>query len=84
MLLSCDPDSRASRPPLAQPAFNLNDFVEYRWSTNGPFVGAAQVTEVFRDGRYRLQRLDGIPFPKAASIFGEGQLQLHVPLARSA
>jgi len=69
---------------LAQPAFSVNDWVEYRWSVNGPFAGEAQVIEVLRDGRYRLQRLDGIPFPKEASIFGEGPLQLHLLLARSA
>jgi hypothetical protein len=55
--------------------FTPHDRVEYRWSTNGPFVGEAEVVEVLGGGRYRLERLDGLPLSKEGSIFGEGQLR---------
>jgi hypothetical protein len=61
---------------LAKPAFNLHDTVEYRWSADGPFIGEARVIEILGDGRYRLERLDGTPFPKEGSIFGQEHLRL--------
>ncbi len=61
---------------MAEPAFNLNELVEYRWAAAGEFVGAAFVVEVLPDGRYRLERLDGAPFPREGSIFVEEQLRL--------
>jgi hypothetical protein len=61
---------------VAAPAFTLQDRVEFRWAADGDFIGEAQVIEVFSDGRYRLERLDGPPFPKEGSIFGEEQLRL--------
>jgi len=67
---------------VAEPAFNLHNTVEYRWSGSGPFIGEARVIEILRDGRYRLERLDGTAFPKEASIFAEEQLRVHVPEAR--
>ena len=69
---------------MAEPAFNLHDTVEYRWSVYGPFVGEARVVEIFRDGCYRLERLDGTAFPREASIFAEEQLRLRAPVIRSA
>jgi hypothetical protein len=42
-------------------------------------LSARRVIEVFSDGRYRLERLDGPPFPKEGSIFGEEQLRLKQP-----
>ena len=47
---------------------------------NGPFVSEAEVVEVLGGGRYRLERLDGLPLSnlplsKEGSIFGEGQLR---------
>ena len=68
--------------PLSEPAFNPQDRVEYRWAAGGPFVGEARVIEVLPDGRYRLERLAGAPFPKEGSIFAEEQLQLK-PLSQS-
>ena len=61
--------------------FTLHDHVEYRWSTHGPFIGEAEVVEVFGDGRYRLERLDGISFSVERSIFAEGQLRLKQALS---
>ena len=61
---------------MADPAFTLNECVEYRWAAGGPFVGAARVAEVLPDGRYRLERIDGARFPREASIFVEEQLRL--------
>ena len=55
--------------------FTLQDLVEYRWSTDGRFVGKAEVVEVLGGGRYRLERLDGTPLSKEGSIFGEDQLR---------
>jgi len=69
---------------MAEPAFNLHDTVEYRWSGSGPFIGEARVIEIFRDGRYRLERLDGTAFPIEGSIFREEQLRLRAPVTRSA
>src|SRR4051812_38608660 len=56
--------------PVAEPAFNLHDTVEYRWSGSGPFIGEARVIDILGGGRYRLERLDGTPFPMEGSIFG--------------
>jgi hypothetical protein len=67
---------------LAKPAFNPHDTVEYRWSADGPFIGEARVIEILGDGRYRLERLGGIPFPRETSIFGEEQLRPHALEAR--
>ena len=64
---------------MAEPAFNLNESVEYRWAAGGEFVGVARIVELLPDGRYRLERVDGAPFPKEASIFGEEQLRLKPP-----
>lgn len=61
---------------MEEPAFTLNERVEYRWATGGPFVGEARVVEVLPDGRYRLERIDGAPFPRQGSIFAEEQLRL--------
>jgi hypothetical protein len=84
-------NSAASSPPrrrppplfeagrLAEPAFKLYNTVEYRWSVGGPFIGEARVIEVLADGRYRLERLDGTPFPKDGSIFGKEHLRLKPP-----
>ena len=69
---------------MAEPAFDLHDTVEYRWSGSGPFIGEARVIEIFGGGRYRLERLDGTPFPMEGSIFGEEQLRLRAPVTRSA
>ena len=60
---------------MPEPAFNLNERVEYRWAAGGEFVGEARVVEVLPDGRYRLERVDG----KEASIFIEEQLRLKPP-----
>jgi hypothetical protein len=68
---------------MAEPAFNLHDTVEYRWSGSGPFIGEARVVEIFRDGRYRLERLDGTAFPIEGSIFREEQLRLRAPVTVS-
>jgi hypothetical protein len=64
---------------MAAPAFRLQDCVEYRWTSDGPFVGEARVIDILNDGRYRLERLDGPPFPKEGSIFGEEHLRLKQP-----
>jgi hypothetical protein len=61
---------------LTREPFTLHDQVEYRWSTHGPFVGEAEIVELLGDGRYRLERLDGISLPREGSIFAEGQLRL--------
>jgi hypothetical protein len=61
---------------MAEPDFSLNEWVEYRWASGGPFVGEARVIEVLPDGRYRLERIDGAPFPREGSIFSEEQLRL--------
>ena len=60
-------------------AFNPQDRVEYRWATDGPFVGEARVVEMLPNGRYRLARLNGAAFPKEGSIFAEAQLRLKSP-----
>jgi hypothetical protein len=75
-------EGRSFFPPehaLADPAFNPQDRVEFRWSGAGPFVGEARVVEVLSDGRYRLERLDGSPLPREGSIFAEKQLRLKPP-----
>lgn len=75
-------EGRSLFPPehaLADPAFKLQDRVKFRWSGAGPFVGEARVVEVLSDGRYRLERLDGSPFPREGSIFAEKQLRLKPP-----
>jgi hypothetical protein len=64
---------------MAAPVFTLSEYVEYRWSSAGPFVGEARIAEVMPDGRYRLERLEGAPFPREASIFAEEQLRLKPP-----
>lgn len=64
---------------MADPAFNLQDRVEFRWSGEGRFVGEACVVEVLSDGRYRLERLDGPPFPREGGIFAKEQLRLKPP-----
>ena len=64
---------------MPEPAFNLNERVEYRWAAGGEFVGEARVVEVLPDVRYRLERVDGAPFPKEASIFAEEQLRVKPP-----
>lgn len=64
---------------MPQPAFNLDECVEYRWAVGGPFVGEARVVEVLPDGRYRLERIDGAPFPREGNIFAEEQLRLKPP-----
>jgi hypothetical protein len=61
---------------MIEPAFSLNECVEYRWAVGGPLVGDARVIELLPDGRYRLERIDGAPFPKEASIFAKEQLRL--------
>jgi hypothetical protein len=61
---------------MSEPAFSLNENVEYRWAAAGEFVGEARVIEVLPDGRYRLERIDGAPFPREAGIFAEEQLRL--------
>jgi hypothetical protein len=61
---------------VTEPTFHLDDCVDYRFSTSGPFAGAATVIEVLSDGRYRLARLDGPPFRLESSIFAEAQLRL--------
>jgi hypothetical protein len=65
--------------PMAEPAFNLNECVEYSWAVGAPFVGEARVVELLPDGRYRLERAGGAPFPKEASIFAQEQLRLKRP-----
>lgn len=69
---------------MADHDFEVPDLVEYRWSDSGPFVGEARVVELLQDARYRLERLGGIPFPRAGNIFAEKQLRLKVPEAISA
>jgi len=64
---------------MREPVFNLSEYVEYRWAVGGPFIGEAWIAEVLPDGRYRLERIDGAPFPKEASIFAEEQLRLKPP-----
>ena len=64
---------------MEEPAFNLNECVEYRWARGGPFVGEARIVEVLPDGRYRLEPLDGAPFSRESSIFAEEQLRLKPP-----
>jgi hypothetical protein len=64
---------------MLEPAFSLNENVQYRWAADGEFVGEARVIEILPDGRYRLERIDGAPFPKEASIFTEEQLRLKPP-----
>ena len=53
------------------------------WNSAGPVPGLlsakARVVEVLCDGRYRLERLDGPPFPREGSIFAEEQLWLKAP-----
>lgn len=61
---------------MAQSAFEVDDDVEYRFASSGPFVGAARIVEVLSDGRYRLARLDGAAFPLEGSIFVDEQLRL--------
>ena len=39
---------------MSEPAFNLNERVEYRWAAGGEFVGEARVVEVLPDGRFGL------------------------------
>ena len=60
---------------MTRHAFHATRPREYRWSTHGPFVGEAEVVEVLGGGRYRLERVDGLPLSKEGSIFGEGQLR---------
>ena len=75
-------EGRSFFPPehaLADPAFNLQDRVEFRWSGAGPFVGEARIVEVLCDSRYRLERLECPPFPREGSIFAEEQLRLKPP-----
>jgi len=57
-------------------ALRSQDRVDYRWSPNGQFIGQARIAETFHDGRYRLEQLDGSPFPKGQDIFREEQLRL--------
>ena len=59
--------------------FRLYDRVDYRWSLNGEFIGKARIVEIYNDGRYRLQQLDGTPFPQGQDTFREGQLRLSSP-----
>lgn len=69
---------------MSDPAFNLQDRVEYRWSGAGPFAGEARVVELLPDGRYRLERLDGTAFLRGGSIFVEEQPRPAATEARSA
>ena len=66
------------------PAFNPNDRVEYRFADDGPFLGEATVVEVLSDGRYRLARLEGRPFPSQGDIFAGAHLRIVAPEKRSA
>ena len=38
-----------------------------------------RVLEVVPDGRYRLERIDGTPFPREGSIFADEQLRMKPP-----
>jgi hypothetical protein len=60
---------------VTEPNFHLNDCVDYRFSTGGPFAGTARVIGLLSGGRYRLARLDGTPFRLESSIFAEAQLR---------
>ena len=64
---------------MPEPTFSPNECVEYRWASGGPFVGEARVVAVLPDGRYRLERIGGAPFPREGSIFSEEQLRLKPP-----
>jgi hypothetical protein len=69
---------------VSEPNFHVNDCVDYRFSTSGPFAGAARVNELLSGGRYRLARLDRTPFRLESSIFVEAQLRLTTSEARAA
>ena len=58
---------------MPEPAFHLNEYVEYPLAGSGPSIGEATSCRGLADGRYRLERIESALFPREGSILTEKQ-----------